>query len=424
MAKTKPHDGAITIALNWLTKEYGDQMLSAYQDILVQLLDDDWALEDLSQDLFEALQSNLTEWILADETLVLGGTQIRVIDLLLTKGKSLFSKAQYAWIEQYQENPLGLYDITQVRPGIGFTACNALNLYEGPIAVHEVAGSQTLRAGDLIACRMMHIGDCVEISGAVYVYTKLMSSSVRERAAQHILEIDDPQGLRYEIGLTLISAWLEQAIDPPMPQMIDASSGEILQLVIDHYRIENEATLITLLNRNLEPCSSHSWVQLDLGADQQQRPIMEIEHNGVDALEARYRTLGQAERGKHYLEKRIKNCATFMRREVVDMQALLKSSRPAAKNKSILPEMDLDSAQLNIAIQSAMHRIYEHWADEPIPVLGNISPKEAIKTLAGLERVRGLIRSYEVSELEQAKGMNRTPISFSFLWQAIGLEPS
>lgn len=40
---------------------------------------------------------------------------------------------------------------------------------------------------------------------------------------------------------------------------------------------------------------------------------------------------------------------------------------------------------------------------------------------AGLERVKGLLRSYEAGEREQANEQGRRAISYQFLWHALGL---
>ena len=49
--------------------------------------------------------------------------------------------------------------------------------------------------------------------------------------------------------------------------------------------------------------------------------------------------------------------------------------------------------------------------------------REAIQTAAGLERVKGLLRSYEAGEKEQALQQGRPEIPYGFLWDAIGLKP-
>lgn len=73
------------------------------------------------------------------------------------------------------------------------------------------------------------------------------------------------------------------------------------------------------------------------------------------------------------------------------------------------------------AIEGAIHRSYANWANEPIPALGNKTPRQAMQTAAGLERVKGLIRSYETSEEQQAAQQGRPEVSYDFLWQSVGL---
>ena len=69
-----------------------------------------------------------------------------------------------------------------------------------------------------------------------------------------------------------------------------------------------------------------------------------------------------------------------------------------------------------------IRRHYANWADEPIPALGDKTPREAMATPAGLERVKGLLRSYEAREREMANEDGREPISYQFLWDALGIE--
>ena len=81
----------------------------------------------------------------------------------------------------------------------------------------------------------------------------------------------------------------------------------------------------------------------------------------------------------------------------------------------------LDAATMAQLMSETIHRTYAHWADEPIPALDHKTPRQAIQTSAGLERVKGLLRSYEASEAAQAVQQGRTEISYDFLWQAVGL---
>ena len=74
------------------------------------------------------------------------------------------------------------------------------------------------------------------------------------------------------------------------------------------------------------------------------------------------------------------------------------------------------------AIEKVLRRTYANWSDEPIPALGGKTPRQALATATGRERVRGLLRSYEAGERVQAKQQGRREISYAFLWEALGLD--
>ena len=75
------------------------------------------------------------------------------------------------------------------------------------------------------------------------------------------------------------------------------------------------------------------------------------------------------------------------------------------------------------AIEKRIHQLYADWADQPLPVLGNRTPREAINTPEGLERVKYLIHTYEQSEARQSKDQRRMPASYDFLWRELGIIP-
>jgi hypothetical protein len=73
------------------------------------------------------------------------------------------------------------------------------------------------------------------------------------------------------------------------------------------------------------------------------------------------------------------------------------------------------------AIEKMLLRSYANWADEPIPALGGKTPRQAIEAPSGLERVKGLLRSYENDEAEMASSQGRRSISYQFLWNRLGI---
>ena len=73
------------------------------------------------------------------------------------------------------------------------------------------------------------------------------------------------------------------------------------------------------------------------------------------------------------------------------------------------------------ATEQVLHRHYANWADETIPALGGLTPRQAITTPAGLERVKGLLREYEDGEQRQSAAQGRPAVSYQFLWDALGI---
>jgi hypothetical protein len=136
-----------------------------------------------------------------------------------------------------------------------------------------------------------------------------------------------------------------------------------------------------------------------------------------------YKTAGQAEQGRAWFDALAGDAVKFVLQEVSDPKGVL--SRPGALKSPLakrtgLPE-GMDPEVMAGIIESAILRSYAHWADEPIPALSDQTPRQAIRTAAGLERVKGLLRSYEDGEAQQAAQQGRREISYQFLWDALGL---
>ena len=73
------------------------------------------------------------------------------------------------------------------------------------------------------------------------------------------------------------------------------------------------------------------------------------------------------------------------------------------------------------AIEQVLHRHFANWADETIPALSGLTPRQAITTPSGLERLKGLLREYEDGEQRQSAAQGRPAVSCQFLWDALGI---
>jgi hypothetical protein len=274
------------------------------------------------------------------------------------------------------------------------------------------------------------------------------------QALKHVAhEITDISERTQEQSLLLIDDWLQQYLAPPrMPEIFDKSSGEQMLMITDQYRVLDRAKLESLLTNcaELEGNPNQGWSRSKQWPDGQTRPNMQINPDfAASVVEVFYVIQSHADAGRPWFEHLAQSSVSFSRRETVNPTALLSQTDPitqplnakkaintkaAAKKSSTKkpqpPNNSFSAMQLsaedNLALAQAMtdliRRTYTNWADEPIPSLDNKTPRQASQTRAGLERVKGLLRSYEANERRQATDQRRPEISFAFLWDALGLE--
>ena len=430
--------------MDWLIDRHRKGVKTTFQRMFDSLLPEDIpdAKSRLDDDVAQALQINLSEWLLAEGTILVKGEQRRVLDHLLGRDGPAFTPGQQAWLTQLGERPLRPYTVTDVRPGVGVTLCDALDAAAAPIEVHEVSGSRQLRPGMLVGGRVMDEGGRQVLSGAIYPFSALAGPQLLADL-QARLQIETPAtaGLQGQptpgqpphgqstanktaLGLNLMRAWLRQFCAPPLtPRFINAGSGEPVLLITDHYQVLNWAALATALAgcADVQGSKQAGWERLETSADDQVRSRVAI-NIGKQAkrIEPFYRSQRAADEGRAWLDAVAGGSVRWLTRDIIDPGTPLASTPATILDAAPLPP-GLSSDAMANAIEQSMRHGYAHWADQAIPALHDQTPRQAIATAAGLERVKGLLRSYDDNELRMAAAQGRRAISYDFLWDSLGL---
>lgn len=429
-----PHAGAIQISINWLSslhrKGWQNAFINLYQNLLSE--EERKKLAELDEDTLESIQINMVDWLLAEGDIHARGGIRRINDYLLSPAGPRLNAAQRDWVQQLGQRPLRLYDVTDVVPGQKMTLCDALDKEAEPMVVHEKSGTQNLSPGDLLGCRVLRAGDHFEMSGSGYLFTLMTGprvlSQLREHSEASGQQLDGPRNA----GLIIMREWLRHWLAPaPMPTLIDHYSGEPMKMITDHYRVNDEQALAQALANQSDIVGDRQegWSRHMDCTDGQVRASVDLNPGKkADQLELFYRTQRYADEGRVWFEALAGASVTFVKRKVEEasdvMAAAQKSSaRSSAKNGRPLSASapPLNAATMTQLMSEAIHRSHARWADEPIPTLDHKTPRQAITTSAGLERVKGLLRTYEASEAVQAKQEGRSEISYDFLWKSLGL---
>lgn len=432
------HHGAIEISINWLSslhrKGWQNAFFNLYQEVLS--VDECEQLAEMDAETIQSVEINMADWLLAEGDIQARGGVRRINDYLLGPTGPRLSAAQRDWLLQLGQRPLRLYDVTDVVKGQQMTLCDALDKAAEPMVVHERSGTQNLKPGDVLGCRVMRTGDHFEMSGSAYLFALMRVPAVLSQLYGFQQEFGQALDAPRKMGLIIMVQWLAQFFTAaPMPTVIDHYSGDPMLMVTDHYRVNDLQTLVQVLaaQPDVEGDSSDGWSRIMNCTDGQIRASVHINPgHKPDQIELTYRTQRYAEEGRVWFDALAGHSVSFVQRTVEEpskaMAAGLKATAraPSKKGKTASASVSASGGQLNAVtltqlMSEAIHRSYANWVDEPIPALDHKTPRQAIQTSAGLERVKGLLRSYEASEAAQAAQQGRSEVSYDFLWQALGL---
>lgn len=424
------HAMAVTRVLEWLFSRHRNAVQAAIAELLFRDLwpEDGPDPEEVDEDLISMIVVNVNEWFLAEGQIEVGGRWRDVHEYSLGSRGPALSAKQRAFISQLAATPLRLYTVTQVRRGEGLTLVDALDPDSAPVVVRERMGSETMTPGLLVGCRVLQMDDGFELSGAIYPFPTL-GASVAIEAVSALLEVGiHPEDRAYEFGFAIMREWLRQLLDPVgLPELVDVSTGDPLLFVTDHYRIDDEIALVGALDSSAElQRGDEGWVRTVEVEDGTVRLGASIERGTrADRLTVFYRTQRMADEGRIWFEALAGASVEYLTREVSDPGALVERARAAgtAPAPQTAADLGVSPEALSQVVEQALRNSYANWADEPIPALHGKSPREAMRTPAGLERVKGLLRSYEEGEAQSAAQAGRNAISYRFLWDALGIEP-
>ena len=426
---TKPHDGAIAKSINWLKTHQRKGWQVAFDNLMHELLieEDREALSQLDSESAGGIDINLTEWLLAEGSIQIQGAKRQIADYLIGPFGPSFTPGQRNWIQQLAQRPLRLYRITDVKTGEQMTLCDVLNEAAEPVVVIERSGSQSARPGMMMGARVMLVQDHHELSGAVYPFSIIAGQDTVSRLQEVADEFGHLPDLAQELAWTLMSSWLQQYVAPmSMPDMIDSYSGDPMVSITDYYNVNDWQALAQVLQNcpDLEGNKVDGWSRLLECDDGLTRPILSINlGKKPNQVQVFYRTQNYANQGRIWLEDLAGSCLSILTRRVADPQSMMQQSK---RSKSKMAKQNavpnIDPQEFSKLIEGVIRKTYANWCDESIPALSNKTPRQAIQTSAGLERVKGLLRSYQAGEKEQAKEQGRPEVSYDFLWIALGIK--
>jgi hypothetical protein len=372
-----------------------------------------------------------------------------------------------AYMSALRASVISLYEASDIRAGESFLARDLIRGGE-PVRVSEHTATRTLKPWDRIAARLVEMRGKTTLGDGVLPFEHELSESliaalgrVLARAPEGLadlsadldielspeesaLVVDETEVLR--LAAPMVSTYwlndtLERVLSPAVPKVYN-SDGEDMAIVALHYRLEKGVTAEKLRAAlmaapDLDPASATFWNWLAPRAAPQARVKPKgrggiaftsmLEHGAIvlGTLELKDRTLTlhvnsepRLERGRAMLEPLLEGLVAtpLIERQTLD-QALaehrMRGSAPVSPGLPPAEERRLIHAQLD------MH--YRRQLDEPIPALGDISPRKAAKTAKGRAKIAAWLKFLENRAAQQDPGDPMADHDLTWLWEELGV---
>jgi len=455
--------------MNWATREpWHDRFEAVLEDHMLPTCDEtglepDEIVSTLGEDMFIS-----TVWACAFEDMLTrefdDGSNI-VDDYLKRRGWKETASVR-AYITALRGSAMSLYEVSDVVPDTSFRARDLVRGGE-PILISERSATRTLKQWDRFAGRIVQVGQQTQISGAVLQFEYETSENLikglrsigkltrkeKKELAKAIGEDFDPavitnlsetERLR-AVSATFTTCWLLDAIDraeqPEMPDLRNADGDEILQCTVRYPLADGttdddvRAALDSCAELRPATATQWSWIRREKRAAAsatRARPSksLTIETTRDDgllvlgsveldgrALVLSVNSLERSERGSELLSTML-GARIGQPLVVTETVEQILASRDADARQ----QADISEHERRAIIHETMDRHYRDTLDQPVPALGNKSPRAAVKTASGRAKVADWLKMMENWTARTGESDSATAsYSFDWMWTELGI---
>jgi hypothetical protein len=125
----------------------------------------------------------------------------------------------------------------------------------------------------------------------------------------------------------------------------------------------------------------------------------------------------RAERGRALLEPALSGLVRppFVERQELEQALAERRDRPK-------PSSGLSREEERAIVQQSLEAHYRQTLDQPLPLLGNISPRQAVRTPRGREKVAAWLKMLENNGMRRPADDPMAGYDFRWMWAELGIE--
>lgn len=390
-----------------------------------------------------------------------------VVDLYLKRRGWNETAIVKAYLKGIRESCMSLYEVSDIRPGESFLARDLI-LGGEPVRVEEKSGTQTMLQWEHIAMRLVEVRGHRIIAGGVLPYEQKLSEQFVEEihksadeAAVGLKDIvggqdDDPDPeLVRNLALVMVlkmsaplfsEAWLAgnvldpDDLDPPTLVNADGDEIEFIKLHCKFAKGTTQKQVRELLNRadDMKPASASiwNWIGLENRKPQPHRKNAkattyksELQNGELvsgmlelvgNALEANVNSANRAELLTERLHTLLGDrvARPIMVRQTLKQAMAEHQLREQPEHRQ---QLDLPSDVESKLMKDFYDRHYRETLEQPIPMLDNLSPRQAVKTTEGRTKVIAWLKLLETGEAKTRRSKKIDAYDFTWMWQELGV---
>jgi hypothetical protein len=363
------------------------------------------------------------------------------------------------YLMSLRSSVMSLYEVSDIVRDQSFLARDLLRGGEA-VRISEKSATHSLKQWDRLAARVVKVGPKFEMAGGALAFShelsdvvcegfaalrKGMLSEVRKSTRPGDADVDpfafDTEVLRHGAFL-FTNVWLDdvlqRVLNPTLPKLCNSDGDEIafttvrypLKETCDRKALESALTAMPELRRagdNFWNWSAGAAPANGKAPEDAQVFTSTLSDGSVslgnveleaEALKLETNSPRRAQRGQALLAPII---GPFVAEPVVESQtaADIAASRPAGEGRA--PSSGLAPEEERAIIQETLERHYRGLLDQPVPMLGNVSPRKAARTRKGREKLVGWLKLIENSNARQEAHSPMADYDLSWMWEELGI---
>ncbi len=382
----------------------------------------EWLLEQPDDELDEVIQSepvNLAyhSWFAYDFDLGEGRT---LLDLFFERGGKSLSSGERRFLEGMPDSHLRLYEVLEVKADQGFELRDLWD--DRRLWVRERSATRQVVAWDLIVGRIGPSGDGETVFETLpYLFPAVAKDDLLKglRKAHRIFTRQFSEKSIADFFKSMAPVfhqlWLERVALRPLPKIM-TSDGEPFVFAKVLFDLLDRRAVTQALARHADVVDhgdgSYAWLE-DREIFQRSLGTFVVETGRV-VLETTSQR--RAERGREFLESLAGEAVRFKVISYEDVgQALKRPAKPPRREGAeVPPEVQAE------ALGRFYEEHYRKWLDEPVPALGNRTPRHAAKLKTMRPKLIALLKDFE-SHSERQRRSGEIAYDFGWMWEQLGL---